>query len=81
MTCPTYCTGCVHTLDVNCRAPDNPKTYLRAAQARIGLGPGEYDDAASLLNQALAKAKEQNAPTKGGKSASNGTKMGFGGGG
>ena len=32
----------------------------------IGLGSGEYDYATSLVNQALAKAKEQNAPTKGG---------------
>lgn len=48
-----------------CRASDNPKTYLRMAQARIGLGPGEYDHAATLLDTALAKAREVGAPTAG----------------
>lgn len=48
-----------------CRASDNPKTYLRMAQARIGLGPGEYDHAATLLDTALAKAQEVGAPTAG----------------
>jgi hypothetical protein len=62
---------CLQTHCLKCRAPDNPKTYLRAAQARLGLGPGEYDGAASLLNQALAKAKEQDAPTKGGGNGTN----------
>lgn len=48
-----------------CRASDNPKTYLRMAQARIGLGPGEYDHAATLLDTALAKAREVGARTAG----------------
>jgi len=39
--------------------------YLRAAQAHIGLGPGQYDTAVSLLQEALRKAQQQQAPTRG----------------
>jgi hypothetical protein len=35
------------------------------AQARIGLGPGEYEAATTLLHAALDKAREQGASTRG----------------
>jgi predicted negative regulator of RcsB-dependent stress response len=41
------------------------KGLLRAAQARIGLGPGEFSSAAAHLQQALQQAQEQQLPTRG----------------
>lgn len=61
-----------------CRAPDTPKTYLRMAQARIGLGPGEYDAATNLLHAAQDKAREQGASTRGGSQGNSGW-LGMGG--
>eukprot|EP00775_Hariotina_reticulata_P013867 gene13867-13988_t len=43
--------------------PNNAKVLLRAAQARIALGPGEYSTAAGLLGQALQAAQDQQLPT------------------
>jgi hypothetical protein len=47
------------------RCPGAPKAWLRAAQARIGLGPGQHEEAGRLLRTALGKAREQGAPTRG----------------
>lgn len=47
------------------RSPRNVKALLRAAQATVGLGAGEYDAAAQLLQQALDNAKQQQLPTRG----------------
>jgi hypothetical protein len=48
-----------------CRTPNNVKALLRAAQARIGLGPGEYGSAAGYLQKVLQQAQEQQLPTRG----------------
>lgn len=55
------CGGCM----LAGRSPRNVKVLLRAAQATIGLGPGEYSAAAQLLQQALEHAKEQQLPIRG----------------
>ncbi|KAF6251855.1 hypothetical protein COO60DRAFT_1628772 [Scenedesmus sp. NREL 46B-D3] len=55
--------------DETCRAllqrtPNSAKALLRAAQARIGLGPAEYSSAAGYLQQALQQAQEQQLPAR-----------------
>jgi hypothetical protein len=50
---------------LRCRNPNNVKALLRAAQAHIGLGSGEYSSAAGYLQQALQQAQEQQLPTRG----------------
>ncbi|KAF6258017.1 hypothetical protein COO60DRAFT_1639501 [Scenedesmus sp. NREL 46B-D3] len=55
--------------DETCRAllqrtPNSAKALLRAAQARIGLGPAEYSNAAGCLQQALQQAQEQQLPAR-----------------
>uniref|UniRef100_A0A383WL91 Uncharacterized protein n=1 Tax=Tetradesmus obliquus TaxID=3088 RepID=A0A383WL91_TETOB len=46
------------------RAPSSVKGLLRAGQAAMGLGPGEYGSAAEHLQQALQQAREQQLPTR-----------------
>ncbi|KAF8057101.1 Ppid [Scenedesmus sp. PABB004] len=47
------------------KCPTSVKGLLRAGQAAIGLGPGEYDAAGRLLGQALDAARSQGLPTRG----------------
>ncbi|WIA33980.1 hypothetical protein OEZ86_007075 [Tetradesmus obliquus] len=46
------------------RAPSSVKGLLRAGQAAMGLGPGEYSSAAEHLQQALQQARQQQLPTR-----------------
>lgn len=60
MICSCHCLPCLPG-----REPSSVKGLLRAGQAAMGLGPGEYSSAAEHLQQALQQARQQQLPTRG----------------